>query len=385
MLSDDLVYDVITITNNNFINASTYDLTIKILNGENDVTNCYTINPLSLKYVISPREITDVSWSYNNLIATATSDDLVLGDSFTYQNNNRLEPGKHTATLNVNSNYIINDQSLKTSYEYTHYGTIEEVITPQEVVYDKGLHKYDVTYLVNKGYTVGELINPSGENAQQYPVRLRLEKEYYYSLVVDTTLTITKKQVNAQYLYNASYVFNNQSYLNDNLVVLPEGLTLLDDYTVHTYKMINGVKTKVYDINGAGSYIVEVVMANKNYAITNNSFDLEVMPANLNIILGNELLFEGDQHPTPNYETSLALNLVITYQNTYNQSSQILGITNGTREVNITKITFEGIDYTNNFNFAPVVVDYTIIAKDYIELLDYNKDDLNRDEDNMFV
>ena len=386
LLSDDLVYDdVITITNNNFINASTYDLTIKILNGENDVTNCYTINPLSLKYVISPREITDVSWSYNNLIATATSDDLVLGDSFTYQNNNRLEPGKYTATLNVNSNYIINDQSLKTSYEYTHYGTIEEVITPQEVVYDKGLHKYDVTYLKNKGYTVGELINPYGENAQQYTVRLRLEKEYYYPLVVETTLTITKKQVNAQYLYNASYVFNNQSYLNDNLVVLPEGLTLLDDYTVHTYKMINGVKTKVYDINGAGSYIVEVVMANQNYAITNNSFDLEVMPANLNIILGNELLFEGDQHPTPNYETSLALNLVITYQNTYNESSQILGITNGTREVNITKITFEGIDYTNNFNFAPVVVDYTIIAKDYIELLDYNKDDLNRDEDNMFA
>lgn len=385
LLSDDLVYDdVITITNNNFINASTYDLTIKILNGENDVTNCYTINPLSLKYVISPREITDVSWSYNNLIATATSDDLVLGDSFTYQNNNRLEPGKHTATLNVNSNYIINDQSLKT-HEYIHYGTIEEVITPQEVVYDKGLHKYDVTYLVNKGYTVVELINPYGKNAQQYTVKLRLEKEYYYPLVVETTLTITKKQVNAQYLYNASYVFNNQSYLNDNLVVLPEGLILLDDYTVHTYKMINGVKTKVYDINGAGSYIVEVVMANQNYAITNNSFDLEVMPANLNIILGNELLFEGDQHPTPNYETSLALNLVITYQNTYNQSSQILGITNGTREVNITKITFEGIDYTNNFNFAPVVVDYTIIAKDYIELLDYNKDDLNRDEDNMFA
>jgi len=56
-------------------------------------------------------------------------------------------------------------------------------------------------------------------------VRLRLEKEYYYPLDVDTTLTITKKQVNAQYLYNASYVFNNQSYLNDNLVVLPEGLS----------------------------------------------------------------------------------------------------------------------------------------------------------------
>ncbi len=50
----------------------------------------------------------------------------------------------------------------------------------------------------------------------------------------------------------------------------------------------------------------------------------------------------------------------------------------------ITKIMLNGNDVTNQFDFTEVVYEYTFISKDYVSLMNYNKDDLDREEGNEF-
>ncbi|HHV14943.1 MAG TPA: hypothetical protein GXX66_04765 [Acholeplasmataceae bacterium] len=78
--------DTITILNNTFVDAGTYQLQVKITNGLVDVTSSYLINNDSLVFTITPKVIGSVLWSYDNILATATSPDLVLGEEFSYEN-----------------------------------------------------------------------------------------------------------------------------------------------------------------------------------------------------------------------------------------------------------------------------------------------------------
>ena len=43
-----------------------------------------------------------------------------------------------------------------------------------------------------------------------------------------------------------------------------------------------------------------------------------------------------------------------------------------------------GNDVTNQFDFTEVVYEYTFISKDYVSLMNYNKDDRDREEGNEF-
>jgi hypothetical protein len=383
LLTSDLVdNDAISVVNNNFVHAGTHQLTVVIKNGDGDVvTGSYTISESNLYFTIRPITITEVEWSYNNAVATATSNQLLSTDTFTYENNNLLVPGEHTATLSVSDDYVI-AQGVATSFDYIHMGTITEDVSMQEVAYNKNIQKYDVTELIDKGYTVEQIANDGGKDVASYPVKLRLSKEYYNSATYETTLKIKQKEIEATNLYADSYQFKNINYLNNANISLPDGVT---NYLVSYYKVVDGVETQVHEIKKVGNYVIRINLGDTNYKLTNSVMYLEVTKANLEIIVTDALLVEGQAHLNPSYEINFDLDLNITYNFTNTQTSQVSGITTGTRKVEISSIYYLADNLTDQFNFTEVTRNYTIVDKDYVKLLDYNKDELDRDEDNMFT
>ena len=203
-------------------------------------------------------------------------------------------------------------------------GTITEDVSMQEVAYNKNIQKYDVTELIDKGYTVEQIANDGGKDVASYPVKLRLSKEYYNSATYETTLKIKQKEIEATNLYADSYQFKNINYLNNANISLPDGVT---NYLVSYYKVVDGVETQVHEIKKVGNYVIRINLGDTNYKLTNSVMYLEVTKANLEIIVTDALLVEGQAHLNPSYEINFDLDLNITYNFTNTQTSQVSGIT----------------------------------------------------------
>ncbi|MGI6782092.1 MAG: MBG domain-containing protein [Acholeplasmataceae bacterium] len=382
--TDDLASnDHFEILNNTFVDAGTYNLQVKITSGQVDVTSSYNINLESLKYTITPKTISNVTWSYNNTIARATSTDLVIGETFTITNNEVLIPGVHTAVITDDSNYVFVNE-LHKSYEYTHIGTIIVDVVEQNKVYSGQGQKYDIAFLEALGLTVTELDNELQTNVNNYPVQLKLSKQYHNDLIYNTYLNITQKEVTADFsAYLNEYVFSNQSYLNDSNVILSESLPTTD-YNIKNYQLVNGVivdpDVTVSEFKDVGTYRVVYTITNSNYKASEINYkDITIIQESIKVSVIDQLLIDGEPFVSPNYTSNFVGALDVTYQITDHEAenTSVNGLKTGSKLVEITKILIGGIDCTNQFIRESKVFEYTKISKDYLRLKGYNKTDLD--------
>ena len=385
--SDDLQFnDKVVITSEPFKNAGTYELTVKIINNDDvDVSSSYLIDNNSLKVVVLPKVIYNVTWSYDNEVATASSIDLEGPDQFTYINNDNLIPGTHTAKIVANSNYQF-DKLADMSYEYTHIGNISEALLPQTVIYNGLGQKYDTSYLVEIGYTVLELENPLVIDVNDYEVKLKLELEYYYSVELTTTFKVTPKEVVATYNYFDEYTYNDSNYLDNSLVTLSENLTPTE-YQIINILVDGNNEEEVSTFKQVGTYKVYYVINNTNYKASEINYKtIKINPMDIEVQVNNQLLIEGEDHNVPSYHSLFEKTLDITYSITDYQpeDTSVSGIVTGQKVVTISKIILSGEDVTNQFNIISKNYLYTVLSKDYFKLLDYNKDDSDRDENTQF-
>ncbi|MBG0762420.1 hypothetical protein IY230_02180, partial [Acholeplasma laidlawii] len=281
--------DTLVISNNKHTNAGTYEVTIKILNGVDDVTSNYAITNPSTSMTIQKLSIV-VDWKFQDGIVSAYAIDGIYEIELELHHHDQQTIGIHTAIASMvkaidNQNY--NLEPLEHVYEITsNFINLDELnISNLEVTYNGQEQGYDFAFNVGNGYEVTNITYNNSENIPtnvgEYEVRFVLSKENYYPVEGYALLTIKQKDLEIDVESNQSFVYGESIDIKHFVNGLITGETInliLNNYNV-------------------GSSLVEIEdsIVLENYNIIYTDTEVKITPRTLKITpnAGQSKVYDG--------------------------------------------------------------------------------------------
>ena len=361
-------------------NASKYYLKAFVLESDNYnyLEKIITFNIL-MKNIEVVWEVTSNNYG---VIVDASANDNDYNIELIISNNDNKEVGTYLATASIKKELDLNNYNLTNitkEYSISKSYIIEE-IDNQIKDYNSNNQEFDVSNLVNKGYSISNLTYNSTTNIPKdagiYTVEFKLSKEGYYDLNVSRTFTINKIDL----IITPNDLEKSYKEEEPQLTYSVSGLQEND--------VISGNLSRELGEN-AGSYEITLgdltITNSNNYNIIFVEKYFIINKVNVNLINNNTYYYTGlEQTISFVIEGLLDDDVVVSIKVLNAGTKEYDTIISGTESINYnipTKVTFTvnkaTVNISSNFDKSN---NYTTIEYDYKDYNDSNTFTVSKDQ-----
>ena len=277
--------------NNGKVDAGKYEVKAIITgnenyNGEITLTATMTISPKEARVYWIYRG----AFTYNGLrqLPTATAEDGVE-ITIDVKEGNATDVGTYTAVASTtNKNYTLTNETLD-------YEIVAKTITEEDIkelgiefngatfTYDKSAHSIYVNNLP-EGFKVSYKNNEQ-VNVGTYEVEAIItgDENYNGTITLKATMTINPKEARVYWIYRGAFTYN--------------GLRQLPTATAEDGVEIT-IDVKEGNATDVGTYTAVASTTNKNYTLTNETLDYEIVAKELKVtwIYRGDYTYDGNEH-----------------------------------------------------------------------------------------